>query len=254
MTDPAPTADEAARALASAWKLLAATLPEAWAREIGGTMALVSGVPVATLNGVWIIDETAAGQDVEAGLDAVAATGLPHCVQLRPEAAESAQRAPGQRGLLPEASVPLMATAGPLRSPPTEDLVLRPLGAGEARLHCELAAEAFGAPVEVFAGLVTPELLSLPELRGYLGEVDGEPVVTAIGVIAGGALGIFNVATSPSHRRRGYGAAATARAFADGLDAGASWGWLQSSEIGYGVYQRLGFDTLEWWDCWVTPP
>ncbi len=253
MTDPAPTANEAARALASAWELLAATLPEAWAREIGGTMALVSGVPVATLNGVWIIDETAAGQDVEAGLDAVAATGLPHCVQLRPEAGESARRAPGQRGLLPEASVPLMATAGPLRSPSIEDLVLRPLEAGEARLHCELAAEAFGAPVEVFTGLVTPELLSLPELRGYVGEVDGEPVVTAIGVIAGGALGIFNVATSPSYRRRGYGAAATARAFADGLGAGASWGWLQSSEIGYGVYQRLGFDTLEWWDCWVTP-
>ena len=79
---------------------------------------------------------------------------------------------------------------------------------GEAPLHCEIAAEAFGAPVEVIAGLVTPSSsLARAELRGYVGEVDGEPVVTAIGIVAGGAVGIFNVATyalasTPRIRRR----------------------------------------------------
>lgn len=252
MTDTRPTADAAARALASAWELLAATLPGAWAREVGGTLALVSRVPIATLNGVWIVDDAAASEDVEAGLDAVAATGLPHCAQLRPGADAATQAVPRRRGLTVAASVPLMATAGPLQPPPDGDLTLRPLAPDEAGLHCEIAAEAFGGPVAVFAALVTPEVLALPGLRGYLGLVDGEPVVTAIGISAGGAVGIFNVATSPSHRRRGYGAVATARAFADGIEAGASWGWLQSSETGYGVYHRLGFETLEWWDCWVT--
>jgi hypothetical protein len=254
MTNPPLGPATAARALASAWQLLAITLPGAWAREIGGALAVVTRAPIATLNGVWVIDDGTTTADIETGLDAVASTGLPHCVQLRPGSHDVLSAVPAQRGLIAEASVPLMATAGPLRFRPLENLALRRLAPEEAPLHCEIAAEAFGAPVEVFTALVNPALLARPELRGYLGEVGGEPVVTAIGIVAGGAVGIFNVATIPSHQRRGYGTASTALAFADGMKAGASWGWLQSSESGYGIYRRLGFETLEWWDCWVTSP
>jgi hypothetical protein len=38
---------------------------------------------------------------------------------------------------------------------------------------------------------------------------------------------------------------------ADGLAAGASWAWLQSSAAGYRVYEALGFETVERWRCWV---
>lgn len=254
MTEPSLTADNAARGLAAAWELLAQTLPGAWAHERGGTVALVSQVPVATLNGVWIIDDDVASPDMDTGLEEVAASGLPHCVQLRPGSGSAAWEVPKRRGLVAEASVPIMAATGPLEVPAVEGLELRRLAPDEAGLHSEIAAEAFGAPVEVFAALVPEALLAHPDLRGYVGEVNGEPVVTAVGVVAGGVVGIFNVATTPAHRHRGYGAVATARAFADGIEAGAAWGWLQSSEIGYRVYQRLGFETLEWWDCWVTPP
>ncbi len=106
MTDHAPTADDAAHALACAWELLADTLPGAWAREIGGTMALVSRVPIATLNGVWIVDEAAAGEDVEAGLDAVAATGLPHCAQLRPDPLPLRGRCRGDEASSPRCQSP----------------------------------------------------------------------------------------------------------------------------------------------------
>jgi predicted GNAT family acetyltransferase len=105
----------------------------------------------------------------------------------------------------------------------------------------------------VLAGLITPVVLGLPQVRGYVGEVGGEPVVTAMSVTLEQGVGIFNVATPPAYRRRGYGAAATARALRDGLDDGASWVWLQSTEAGYGVYETLGFATLERWPCWVTP-
>src|SRR5689334_21026813 len=117
MTTRSPTADDAAHALACAWQLLADSLQGAWAREIGGIMALVSRAPIAALNGVWIIDEAATGEEVEAGLDAVAATGLPHCAQLRPGTAASAREVPRRRGLVAEISVPLMATTGPLQAP-----------------------------------------------------------------------------------------------------------------------------------------
>ena len=106
MTNRPPTADEAASAVACAWELLADTLQGAWARRIGGTVALVSRVPIATLNGVWIVDDAAAGEDVEAGLEAVAATGLPHCAQLRPGCAAGAREVPRRRGLVAEAVDP----------------------------------------------------------------------------------------------------------------------------------------------------
>jgi hypothetical protein len=44
----------------------------------------------------------------------------------------------------------------------------------------------------------------------------------------------------------------TTRAVADGLAAGAKWAWLQSSEPGYPVYERLGFRTAEGWSCWLS--
>jgi ribosomal protein S18 acetylase RimI-like enzyme len=133
-----------------------------------------------------------------------------------------------------------------------DGLVIRRLEPAEAYVHCEVAGPAFGAPPDLFAQLVTPAVLALPAVRTYIGEVDGETVVTGIGVTLGEAVGIFNVATPPEHRRHGYGTAITARALADGLAAGASFGWLQSSEAGYGVYEAMGFETVERFPLWVS--
>jgi hypothetical protein len=36
------------------------------------------------------------------------------------------------------------------------------------------------------------------------------------------------------------------------MDGGVSWAWLQSSEAGYSVYERLGFTTIERWPCWFS--
>jgi predicted GNAT family acetyltransferase len=53
------------------------------------------------------------------------------------------------------------------------------------------------------------------------------------------------VATSPEHRGRGYGASLTCRAVRDGFDAGSELAFLQSTEIGHGMYLRLGFRDVE---------
>jgi GNAT superfamily N-acetyltransferase len=247
-----PASDTAASALASTWALLAATLREGWAREVGKAMAIVTAVPVPTLNGVWATRPDTPPEDIEAGLEAVAACGVPHCLEARPGGRAAAKTIAERRGLVAESDIPLMATVGRVEGPRPDGLVVRELEPAEASLHCEVAGPAFGAAPDLLAGLITPAVLELPEVRGYVGEVNGEAVVTAMSVTTEAAVGIFNVATAPAYRRQGYGAAATARALNDGLEAGASWGWLQSTEAGYGVYAKLGFTTLESWPCWVT--
>jgi GNAT superfamily N-acetyltransferase len=253
MTATSPSADVAASALASTWALLAATLQRGWAREVGQAIAVVTGVPLPALNGVWATRSDTSADDMHAGLEAVAASGLPHCLQARPGCCAAAAAVAERRGLVADPDIPLMATAARVDGPRPEGLMVRELEPAEASLHCEVAGPAFGAPPELLAGLITPVVLRLPEVRGYVGEVGGQPVVTAMSVTLEHAVGIFNVATLRAYRRRGYGAALTARALRDGLEHGASWGWLQSTEAGHGVYESLGFVTLERWPCWVTP-
>jgi len=130
-------------------------------------------------------------------------------------------------------------------------LVIRELLPDEAPLHAQMAAAGFQVPPEMFLQLMTPEVLATPGVRCYLGEAGGQPVTTGVGVKLGSNVAIFSIATPPDHRRRGYGAAVTARAVADGLAAGAQWSSLQSSTDGYKVYESLGFRFVEAWTCWV---
>ena len=56
-----------------------------------------------------------------------------------------------------------------------------------------------------------------------------------------GTVGVYNVATVEDARRRGYGAAVTRRAIADGVTRGATVAILQSSDMGRPVYAAMGF-------------
>jgi predicted GNAT family acetyltransferase len=103
---------------------------------------------------------------------------------------------------------------------------------------------AFGAPKGLLARF-TADLMTMPEVTWYVGRVDGSIVSTALGLSVDGATGIFNVATPPEHRGRGYGTALTARVAREGFAAGSEFAFLQSSEIGHAVYRQLGFRDVE---------
>ena len=160
---------------------------------------------------------------------------------------------PAGRGMTRAEDIPLMVLEGPSRlaDADPEGLVIKLLAPEGASHHASLAAAGFEAPEEYFQQLMTTGLLRGAGVRCYLGEFDGEPVTTGVGVTFGDSVGIFNIATPPGHRRHGYGSAVTARTIRDGLSCGARWAWLQSSPAGYPVYQRLGFQTVESWHCWL---
>jgi ribosomal protein S18 acetylase RimI-like enzyme len=244
----------AARAFIDSWLYLASSVPGGWTRAKGAGLAGVTGVAVASLNGVWVQTVDPDLGDITDLLDQVAATGLSHCLQLRPGAVARVSELAGRRGMAHSENIPLMALEDPGQldaAQAVSGLVIRELVPDEAQLHARVAAAGFEIPLRMLLQLMTPEVLAAPGVRCYVGEAGGQPVTTGLGVKLGHNVAIFNIATPPEHRRRGYGAAVTARAVADGLAAGARWSALQSSTDGYRVYQRLGFRELETWSCWV---
>jgi len=249
-------ADTAASALAGTWEHLLSAFADGWVLREGGATGGDSGVPLPTLNGVWAERADPDPATIAALLDRIAATGLPHCLQLRPGYSPAFAELATMRGMIrQEDDDPLMVMENPAmlgRAQRLAGLEIRQLHPDQARLHVTVAAAGFETGEEPFRQMVTPGALRLPGVRCYLGEVGGHPVTTGIGITLGAFVGIFNVATPPAQRRRGYGAAVTARAVTDGLAAGAAWSWLQSSPPGYRVYERLGFQTIESWHTWLS--
>jgi N-acetylglutamate synthase len=248
----APPADAVAEAFIACLAQLTGAAGLGWVKRAGALTSVLTEVPVATLNGVWATGSDARAAELKAGLDEIASHGLPHCLQARPQCYPAAADVAERRGMMAAPPIPLMAAVGPVSDSEPRELAIRRLEVGESRLHAELAAAAFEAPPELFATVITEATLGLPAVRGYVGEVDGMSVATAIAATIDDAVGVFNVATAPAHRRRGYGAAVTSRAISDGRAAGARWSWLQSAEPASRVYQRLGFATLEHWSCWLS--
>ena len=87
----------------------------------------------------------------------------------------------------------------------------------------------------------------------YIGFFKGKPVACASVFYATGVAGIYAVVTLPEVRRRGIGSAMTLRALLDARDRGYRVALLQSSEMGYNVYQRLGFKTCFMIKTYVPP-
>ena len=80
--------------------------------------------------------------------------------------------------------------------------------------------------------------------RGYLGYLDGKPVSTSCIIFGGGAAGIYNVSTLPEARGKGLGAAITLKSLQDAREMGYRISVLQSSDMGFNIYKKLGFRHL----------
>lgn len=117
----------------------------------------------------------------------------------------------------------------------------------QAAFHdaCDVVALGFDMPRDIIDAFETRfgELGFGDEaaIRTYLLRWQGRPVATALGQRDGDVVGIYNVATVPDARGRGFGSAVTAAALADRAREGCTLAILESSDMGLHVYERLGF-------------
>jgi len=86
--------------------------------------------------------------------------------------------------------------------------------------------------------LVTPKALDAPGWHHFVGYVDERPVASGSGYVGEHLVRVDNIATLEAARGRGYGLALTAAAAALAPSKPAT---LIASDLGRGVYERLGF-------------
>jgi GNAT superfamily N-acetyltransferase len=98
--------------------------------------------------------------------------------------------------------------------------------------------EVFGVPDGLLGGTDPSVFHVLMARHG------GENVATAIAFDHDGDCGVFNVSTLEAARRRGLGAAITARLLHDAVGRGCSTASLQSTPMAERVYASVGFRDL----------
>ena len=108
--------------------------------------------------------------------------------------------------------------------------------------------------LEAFAREIPSRFASEPVPLRWLGRVDGLPVATSRVSIGAGVAGLYAILTLPAYRGRGYGRAMTLAALRAAAGIGHRIGVLQSSDLGYGVYRKLGFRELFTYDIYVHAP
>jgi GNAT superfamily N-acetyltransferase len=114
------------------------------------------------------------------------------------------------------------------------------------RMWAHVFTVGYGLPPDWEASVYDLQLqmgLEFP-IRNYLGYLNGEPVATSSIFFGGGAVGIYSVSTLPEARGKGIGAALTLRPLQNAREMGYRIAVLQSSEMGYNIYRKLGFRHL----------
>lgn len=121
-----------------------------------------------------------------------------------------------------------------------DDLEIRRVRtSAELQDFAHLIADADG---QRFYQQAAPVLLdSASPLWLYVGYVQGQPVATAEATVGGGIVGLYNISTLESFRRRGIGTALTLQPLLDARERGFRTATLQAAAAGVSIYARIGF-------------
>jgi GNAT superfamily N-acetyltransferase len=86
-----------------------------------------------------------------------------------------------------------------------------------------------------------------PDIRYFIGRVDGQAGSTSIAGVSDGVAGMFAVTTKPAYRRRSYGTALTWAALPSAAELPAVLGPFDAGEP---MYRKMGFDDFHGFGRW----
>jgi GNAT superfamily N-acetyltransferase len=248
--------DNVEKNLRYSFRALAADRPSGDIREIAGVSIASAGTSFQMFNAAFLADPVADAADLERRVVTARvhfeARGLEWSFwmcegllrsKLRRQAAHILER----NGLRLAVQLPGMC-ADRLEPPrrPLPELEIRRVADEPTRLaFCDIGCTCFHVPLNWFREIFLCRRLWENGFVGWVGYLDGEPVATAATVTAEGAVGIYNVATLPQHRRRGHGEALVRHALEHARrESGCERTILQATDYGLQLYLSMGYRTV----------
>jgi GNAT superfamily N-acetyltransferase len=149
-------------------------------------------------------------------------------------------------GMLAEALKPPVRPLPKIECVPVADRSTR-------QAFCALTSVSFDIPMGIAKAVYEPERAWLGDYRGFVGLAGGKPVAIIAIVTTRDALGIYSLSTLPECRRLGYGEALLRAAVAlEQERTGSKRIALQSTDAGYSLYRRLGFNEVAKFSVYLT--
>jgi len=235
------------------FEMVADSLPEGYVAIDGGVTSVVTHSTIPLFNQIIITDDSATEHALESSVAVMGGTGLRFAVSLRAETDARFVPLLEQSGLVSGDTAPAMMMRPIVGHEMPEELEIRS-GPEAFDDHIQAASKGFGMPREILDAVLVPQLADRDDLTVYAGYLDDEPVTCSLGFIDDGSISVFNVATLEEYRGNGYGAAMTMKAVLDSMERGCDVAFLQATEMGFPLYERLGFETIFTYKLWGLPP
>ena len=178
-------------------------------------------------------------------MDWIDARNVPHRVFIAETFVAGLGHVPLARGFQRTAAPYPGMVLHPVAEPPAPPAGVSVISVTESGLDAYVAVTVEGGmEPDAARQLFSPSFVADPDVELFMGLLDGQPVGTSVAIRSGDVSGVYAVGTRPAARRRGVGTATTWAAVA----AGRAWGCdtivLQASEMGYPIYEAMGFRTV----------
>ena len=149
-------------------------------------------------------------------------------------------------GMLAEALAPPVRALPKIECLPVSDRATR-------QAFGALTAVSFDIPVGIAKVVYEPERAWVGAYRGFVGVAGGKAVAIVAIVATPDALGVYSLSTLPECRRLGYGEAVLRAAIAaEQARTGIRRIVLQSTDAGYSLYRRMGFNEVAKFSVYLT--
>lgn len=228
--------------LRSAFCTLADEAPAGEFRQFGPLTAACAGVPAPVFIRVFVFDVPPVGE-LSAAVAWLSERDVPFWVTVTEPGVEAVT--PHLADLETAVAQPGMAMASLDEIPPPDSVadIAEVTDPDEREDFSAVTASAFGWPPDVTTRVDTAALAA-DDVRLFLGSVDGDPAASGVLIRSGDVAGVYSIGVVEEFRRRGIGDAMSRAVLRAGRDAGCRVGVLQSSEMGYPLYRRMGFETV----------
>jgi GNAT superfamily N-acetyltransferase len=223
-------------------------------RVVGGVFAFVTGLPFSLFNGCVVVEPTTP-EELAAALDWVGGRVVRHRAWIAAELVPGLAHVPAAYGLEREPEPYPGMVLHPLPAPPAPSIGVTVVPVAEAGLdeYLRVCIEGGAAP-DVARRMFSPAFARDPDVRLFIGRLQGRAVGTSVAIRSRAASGVVAVGTLASARRRGVGTSLTSAA----VEAGRAWGRdtivLQSSAMGLSMYAAMGFRTVAPYTTFSQPP